>query len=119
MAGGETRKKVIGYCLTFPGAFEDYPFGDPNWTVMRHKDSRKAFAFIYERDRNIWVNLKCDPFEGDFLRSVYPSVTPGYHMNKVHWLTVIMDGSVPEEEVRRMITDSYALTGMKKGKRMQ
>lgn len=104
----ETRKKWIAYCLTFPAAYEDYPF-DGNWTAMRHSANKKTFAFIYERNGQLCLNLKCDPFAADFLRQAYPSVTAAYHMNKTHWNTVILDGSVPDSEVEKMIADSYNL----------
>lgn len=104
----DIRKKWIAYCLTFPGAYEDYPFDD-NWAAMRHGANHKTFAFLYERDGLIWLNLKCEPFEADFLRQVYPSVIPAYHMNKTHWNTVMLDGGVPDDAVEKMIADSYNL----------
>jgi len=108
-----TRRELIDLCLTFPAAYEDYPFDDFTagnaWTVMRHRGNRKGFAHIYERGGRLCVNLKCDPFEADLLRSAFQDVTPAYHMNKVHWNTVHIDGDVPEEELRRMIGNSYDL----------
>ena len=80
------RQKLIEYCLTYPDSYEDYPFDDSidadAWTVMRHKTNTKSFALIYERNGKLCVNLKCDPFEADFLRKAYKDVTPGWHMNK-------------------------------------
>lgn len=58
---------------------------------------------------NIWVNVKCEPVKAEFLRSVNQSVIPGYHMNKTHWNSIIMDGSMPIETVFGMIADSYDL----------
>ena len=108
-----TRRELIDYCLTFPAAYEDYPFDDVAdenaWTVMRHRGNKKGFAFIYERGGHLRVNLKCDPFEADFLRQAYRDVTPAYHMNKVHWNTVTVDGDVPEDELQRMIGKSFDL----------
>jgi len=108
-----TRRELIDYCLTFPAAYEDYPFDDVAdenaWTVMRHRTNKKGFAFIYERGGNLCVNLKCDPFEADFLRQAFRDVTPAYHMNKVHWNTVTVVGDVPEDELRRMIGKSFDL----------
>ena len=67
-----TRQKIIEFCLAFPAAYEDYPFDgitdDGAWTVMRHRSNKKSFAFIYERNGKLCLNLKCDPFEADFLR---------------------------------------------------
>ena len=80
-----TRRELIDYCLTFPLAYEDYPFDDVAdagaWAVMRHRGNKKRFAFIYERYGKLCVNLKCDPFEADFLRQAFAYVTPAYHMN--------------------------------------
>jgi len=116
-----TRQEIIDYCLTFSAAYEDYPFDDitddKRWTVMRHKVNRKTFAMIYERDDKLCVNLKCDPFEADFLRQMFENVTPGYHMNKVHWNTVTLGGDVPEDELKRMIDNSYGLIKPKARKR--
>jgi len=116
-----TRKKLIAFCLTFPQAYEDYPFEDVTeggaWAVMRHRANKKSFAHIYEMDGHLCVNLKCDPFEADFLRQVFKGVTPAYHMNKVHWNTVVLGSDVPEGEVFRQIENSYGLTKPKERKR--
>ncbi len=108
-----TRQELIDYCLTFPTAYEDYPFDDVKdagaWTVMRHRTNKKSFAFIYERGGHLCVNLKCDPFEADFLRRQYKGVAPAYHMNKVHWNTVIIGSDVPKDELLRLIEKSYDL----------
>lgn len=105
-----TRKEAIRYCMTFQDVYEDYPFRDDNWTLMRHKDSKKSFATIYERLGRIWINVKCDPEWRDFWRSTYASVIPAYHMNKEHWSSIILDGSVPDGDIQRMITESYEIT---------
>lgn len=105
----KTRQEVIAFCLGFDEVYEDYPFHDGNWTVMRCRKNKKTFALIYERDGQIWINVKVDPEWGVFWRGVYSSVIPGYHMNKKHWNTIILDGSVPVEEVKRMIRESYEL----------
>lgn len=109
-----TRQDLIDYCLSFPCAYEDYPFDDDPaapgaWTVMRHRLNKKAFAFLFERMGNVCVNVKCDPMYADLLRGVYPAVIPAYHMNKTHWNSIIMDGSIPDSEVRTWISQSYEL----------
>jgi predicted DNA-binding protein (MmcQ/YjbR family) len=108
-----TRQDIIDFCLTLPAAYEDYPFDDitepGKWTVMRHKTNRKSFALIYERQGKLHINLKCDPFEADFLRQLYADVTPGWHMNKTHWNTVTLGGDVPVDELKHMIEHSYGL----------
>ena len=104
-----TREEAIRYCLTFPEVYEDYPYEDPNWTCMRIRTSRRIFAWIFERQGRIWINVKCDPSWREFWRSAYESVVPAYHMNKVHWNSIILDGSVPRKEICRMIGESYDL----------
>lgn len=104
------REEVIDFCLTLSNTYEDYPFQDMNWTVMRHKENRKMFASICSRLGNIWVNVKCEPIMIDMWRNLYKSVVPAYHMNKCHWNSIILDGLIPEEEIKNMIFDSYLLT---------
>ena len=108
-----TRQELIDFCLTLPFTYEDYPFDDitdeKKWTVMRHQTNKKTFAMIYERNGKLCINLKCDPFDADFLRQIYEDVTPGWHMNKVHWNTVTLGGDVPEDELKHMIEQSYWL----------
>ena len=108
-----TREDAIAYCLTFPLAYEDYPFDDFNWTVMRRKDTKKGFAWIFERDGRVWINIKVDPAWGEFWRDLYPSVLPAYHMNKRHWNSIILDGTVPDDEIAAMIAASYDLCAKK------
>ena len=116
-----TRLELIEFCLTFPVSYEDYPFDsitDPGkWTVMRHKTNKKSFAMIYERHGKLCANLKCDPFEADFLRQTYKDLNPAYHMNKVHWNGIAVDGDVPVNEIKRMIESSYDLIKPKVKKR--
>jgi predicted DNA-binding protein (MmcQ/YjbR family) len=89
-------------CLSFPGAEETFPFG-PNTRVM--KVDGKIFAILAE----ISVSLKCEPALAVELRARYPAVTPGYHLNKQHWNTVALDGSIPERILVDMVEDSYDL----------
>ena len=103
-----TRKELIDYCLTYEAAYEDYPF-DETWAVIRHRQNKKGFAFIYERNGKLCVNLKCEPMYSDFLRGIYQNVLPAYHMNKTHWNTVIVDSAIPEQELYDMIRRSYEL----------
>ena len=81
---------------------------------MRHKGNKKMFASICERLGNIWVNVKCDPNLTYMWRSTYKSVVPAYHMNKWHWNSIILDGSIPIDDIKNMIGDSYELTKPKK-----
>lgn len=108
------RKEVLDYGLTFPGAYLDMPFRDENWVLLRYRKNKRSFALTYERNGRIWVNVKVDPQWRDFWRNAYPSVVPAYHQNKEHWNSIILDGTVPEEEIRRMIAESYDLIRNKK-----
>lgn len=102
----QTCDEAKTYCLAKPGAIAEYPFG-PGHLVM--KVGGKLFAIIGETETPVRINLKNTPEMNLALRDRWESVMPGYHMNKLHWNTVILDGSVPDEEVRRMIDDSYRL----------
>jgi predicted DNA-binding protein (MmcQ/YjbR family) len=81
-----TRQELIDCCLTFPAAYEDYPFdevADENaTTVMRHKANKKSFALIMRHHGKLYLNLKCEPLEADFLRQAFEGIIPGYHINK-------------------------------------
>ena len=110
----KTRQDIIEYCLSLNDTYEDYPFHDFNWTVMRHKVNKKMFAAIYEHMGCIWINVKCDPSLTYMLRSAFESVVPAYHMNKYHWNSIILDGTVPSDDIKNMIEDSYELTKPKR-----
>ena len=103
----KTRQEAISYGLTFENTYLDTPFKDTNWQLIRIKGSRKAFLWIYEKDGVINLNVKVDPQWRDFWRQTYKSVLAGYHQNKEHWNTIILDGNVPDEDVKRMIAESY------------
>jgi predicted DNA-binding protein (MmcQ/YjbR family) len=105
-----TRKEITDHCLEYADVYEDDPFHDPNWRVIRHRKSKKIFAWIFERNGNIWVNLKCEPQWTAFWRSAFSAVVPAYHLNKTHWNSVILDGSIPREDICRMVAESYELT---------
>lgn len=94
------------YCLSKPAATEDTPFG-PDDIVFKVAGKMFAIAALMEVPPR--VNLKCDPDLALELRDRYEQVRPGYHMNKKHWNTVVLDGVIPERELRKMIDDSYDL----------
>ena len=102
------RKEVIEFCLGLNDTYEDYPFHDFNWTVMRHKDNKKMFAAIYEHKGHIWVNVKCDPNLTYMWRNSFESVVPAYRMNKDHWNSIILDGTVPYKDCTKKMTSSFA-----------
>lgn len=103
------RKDALAYGLSFPGTYQEAPFHDPNWQLVRIKGSRKAFLWTYEKDGHINLNVKTDPEWRNFWRNTYASVIPGYHLNKEHWNTIILDGTIPDTDIKRMIAESYDL----------
>lgn len=105
----QTREEVIRFGLSFPDTYQDAPFHDDNWQLVRVRRNRKAFLWTYERNGSLCINVKVDPEWRDLWREMYASVLPGYHQNKEHWNTVILDGTVPDQEVQRMIGESYDL----------
>ena len=104
------------YCLKKKGTTMSFPFGED---VMVFKVGSKMFSCFNINENPLKVNLKCDPSIAFDLRDKYPAVTPGYHMNKLHWNSVQFDGSIPDEEIMKMIEDSYDLVfkGLKKSER--
>jgi len=104
------------YMLSRPGALEDYPF---NFETLVFKVLDKIFALIWLEEDPLQMNLKCDPDEAIILRQEYKSIKPGYHMNKKHWNTIVLDGTVPDEVIYEMVDNSYLLVvkGMKKADR--
>lgn len=89
-----TREEALAYGLSFPDTYQQAPFHDPNWQLVRVKGSKKVFLWTYERDGYINLNVKVDPEWRDFWRSAFDSVIPGWHQNKEHWNTIILDGSI-------------------------
>lgn len=103
----KTREEALEYGLSFPDTYQQAPFHDPNWQLVRVKNSKKAFLWTYERDGYINLNVKVDPQWRDFWRSTYEAVIPGWHQNKEHWNTIILDGTIPDKDIKRMIAESY------------
>ena len=94
------------HCLTKAGVTEETPFGPDN---LVFKVRGKMFALLSLDEVPARVNLKCDPDRALELRDRYEDVTPGYHMNKKHWNTVVIGGAIPAAEVVKMIDHSYEL----------
>ena len=114
----KTRKQALTYALTFPDTYQDAPFHDANWQLVRYKGNDKAFLWTYERNGFMNLNVKANPDKTLFWRSIYPSVIPGYHQNKEHWNTIILDGSIPDEDIKLMIAESYDLVSDSPSKRI-
>ena len=94
-------------CLGLPGASEEFPFGDE---VSVFKVGGKMFALCSLDARPpLQLSVKCDPELAAQLRSAYPAIRPGYHLNKRHWNTITLDGSLPDELVTDLLGDSYDL----------
>lgn len=112
------------YLLAKPEATVGQPFGEG---VDVYKVKGKMFATLSlgkmgkgkGEQQDWWMNLKCDPDEAVMLRDIFPSVIPGYHMNKAQWNTVILDGSIPKGEIERMIDNSFTLVVSKMFKKDQ
>lgn len=105
------------YLLDKPKTQLSFPFGED---VRVFKVNNKMFATlslgkmakvepVSSAEEYWWLNVKCDPEEAVMLRDIFPSVIPGYHMNKRLWNTVILDGSIPQGEIERMIDNSFRL----------
>lgn len=114
---------VNQYLLSKLETEQSFPFGDG---VYVYKVKAKMFATLSlgkisnNGDESYWwLNLKCDPDEAVMLRDIFPSIIPGYHMNKKLWNTVILDGSIPQGEIERMIDNSYMLVVSKMTKKDQ
>lgn len=102
------------YLLSKPEAFEDYPFG-PEVAVFKVRG--KMFATLAysnielngKKQKQARMNLKCNPDQALMLREIFTAVIPGYHMNKKHWNTICLDGSIPNSELKSMIDHSFNL----------
>ncbi|SFV01772.1 methylated-DNA--[protein]-cysteine S-methyltransferase [Butyrivibrio sp. INlla21] len=114
----KNRAEALKYGLSFDGAYQDAPFHDENWQLVRYKGNKKAFLWTYEKDGLINLNVKVDPEKAYFWRKIYKAVIPGYHQNKEHWNTIILDGSIPDKDVKTMIAESYDLISDSPSKRI-
>ena len=104
-----TKEEARSFGLEFENTYLDKPFRKADRQLIRIKDTKKAFLCVYERDGFVNLNVKVDPAWRDFWRNTYLSVVPGYHQNKEHWNTIILDGSIKDEDIKRMIAESYDL----------
>jgi predicted DNA-binding protein (MmcQ/YjbR family) len=97
---------IRAICARQDGAVLEFPFG-PEAAV--YKIAGKVFAVVGVDRSPLQLTLKCDPEHGEALRAEHAAITPGYHMNKRHWITVALDGSVPRALVTELIEDSFDL----------
>lgn len=112
------RKEALEFGLSFQDTYEERPFHDQTWQLVRVKESKKAFLWIFERNGYVNLNVKTDPEWRDFWRSTYEAVTAGYHQNKEHWNTIVLDGTIPDKDIKRMISESYDLVTYSPTKRI-
>jgi predicted DNA-binding protein (MmcQ/YjbR family) len=99
-------EELRDHCLSFSGTEETFPFGPENSVF---KVAGKIFALSRLAETPLRVSLKCEPPLAEQLREAHPAVLPGYHLNKRHWNTVIIDGSLPDTTISDMVEDSYDL----------
>ena len=101
-----TAAALRRWCLARPGATEEFPFGE---RTSVFKVGGKMFALSSLKSRPLSVSVKCDPELASQLRAAYPAIRPGYHLNKRHWNTITLDGSLDDKTVFDMLEDSYDL----------
>jgi predicted DNA-binding protein (MmcQ/YjbR family) len=101
-----TPEELRDHCLSFIGAEETFPFGPENSVF---KVAGKIFALTRLDQSPLRVSVKCDPSLAEQLRDAHSAVIPGYHLNKRHWNTIVIDGSLPDAIIADMIEDSYDL----------
>ena len=99
-------EQIREYCLKKKGVFEEFPFDEE---TLVFKVAGKIFLLASLESIPLQINLKCDPEKAIELREEYEAVQPGYHMNKAHWNTIILDGTVPSKKIFEWIDDSYNL----------
>lgn len=104
-----TKEEAAEACLGFAGAYRDMPFDD-NFIAVRHAGNKRIFALIYDLEGQVRINLKADPAHIYDYREAFSAVTPGYHMNKNHWNTVTLDGTMTDEEILFLMAESFDLT---------
>lgn len=104
------RNDMITYALHLDDALEDYPFDDPDFTILRHKSNNKWFAMLFTLNERICMNVKTSPWEVDALCETYNGITPGWHMNKRHWITVDLNSDVAVDDMYKYLYDSYMVT---------
>lgn len=118
------RQDIFEWCRQRNGTEPDYPWNDGN-AVLRHSDNNKWYGVVIEVDQSKLgipgngkvdiLNLKCDPVLVGSLR-MQPGFYPAYHMNKENWISVLLDGPTPDEEINELLALSYQMTG---GRRKQ
>jgi predicted DNA-binding protein (MmcQ/YjbR family) len=103
-----TPDELRELCLTLPQAIETFPFGEET-SVFKTSGNDKLFAVCALDAEPLSATLKCDPEESLALQEEFSQITPGYHMNKKHWITVVLDSVIPDDLVEQLVRGSHAL----------
>jgi len=109
-------EEIESIFMTKKGAIKEFPFGDD---TMVFKVMNKMFGLVSLKNSPLSINLKCDPNDAIAYRDIYECVNPGYHMNKKHWNTIILDGTMNKEILEEMLDDSYNLVVSKLTKKQK
>ena len=99
-----TPEELSTHLEALPGAIRDHPFGP---TVQVFKIASRMFAILGRRNDRLALSLKCDPFLAEILRAEHECITPGYHLNKRHWITIEVDGSLGDDDILGLVEHSY------------
>ena len=106
-----TREDFLSFCAGLEGALLDRPFlDDPDTVVARHERNRKWFAILMRAAGREFVNLKCRPAEGSLLRGMFGGIRPAYHMNKEHWVSLLLSGGPDQQTIFDLIDAAYGLS---------
>ena len=128
MTDSLTAQQAESYLLSKTETSLYYPFGDDvkvfrvknkMFATIAHGSTAKSAKTSDEAKTYFWMNIKCDPDEAVILRDIFPAIIPGYHMNKSSWNSIILDGSIPQGEIERMMDNSYRLVVSKMTKKDQ
>jgi predicted DNA-binding protein (MmcQ/YjbR family) len=103
-----TASALREFCLALPQAFESFPFSE-RLSVFKTSGNGKVFALAHLDEHPLTVSLKCDPEDSIALRAEFADITPGFHLNKKHWITVVVGGSVPDDLVEDLVRGSHDL----------
>lgn len=106
-----SKEEIIRYCLTLQNTFKDYPFTDDYETItMKHSENNKWFALVKEVKGKLYLNVKTEPEYLELLRKSCAYIVPGYHMNKQHWNTIVVNDCTDFDLLKDLIKESYNLT---------
>ena len=109
--------EALAFALTLPDTYAEEPFRNVRIRLARYKYNKKGFVWCHEADGEICIDVRADADRSYFWRSVYPSVRAGY-ISASKWITVVLDGSIPDDDIRLMIEESYTLVSDTPSKRI-